>query len=371
MSKSIHIIALDVPFPLNYGGAIDMFYRIKALHTLGYKITLHCFEYGRGEPKELEKYASKVIYYPRKKSVLDWLSSTPFIVKSRQNNLLLQNLKRDNSPIIFEGIHTTSFLTDAELKNRIKLVRCHNIEHDYYNALAQRASGLKSIFYKSEAKKLAKYEAVLSEASALLVIQNKDLEHFNKINPNTHLLPASLPEIEVTEHRIVKDYMLFHGNLSVSENDYAAQWIIQNVSTKVEGIPLIIAGLNPSIELQNLCTINGIDLRSNLSQSEMDTLVSEAKIHVLYTNQATGLKLKLLSALQSNGAVIVSSEMISGTELGEHCLIANSAHEFVKHIQDCNLEPLNADAISKRMAQLNKTYNTVNNCKLIEQLCAN
>lgn len=369
MSKSIHIVTLDVPYPLNYGGAIDMFYRIKALHALGYEITLHCFEYGRGEQKELEKYTNEVIYYPRKKSVLNWLSSTPFIVKSRHNNHLLQNLKRDDSPILFEGIHTTSFLTDAELKNRIKLVRCHNIEHDYYNALAQRASGLKSIFYKSEAKKLAKYEAVLSEASALLVIQNKDLEHFNKINPNTHLLPASLPEIEVTEHRIVKDYMLFHGNLSVSENDHAAQWIIQNVSAKVEGIPVIIAGLNPSLELQNLCAKNEIDLRSNLSQEEMDSLVSEAKIHLLYTNQATGLKLKLLSALQSNGAVIVNSEMISGTDLGEHCLIANTANEFVKYIQDCNLTPLDTDTISTRISKLNKTYNTVNNCKLIETLC--
>ena len=200
MSNSIHIVALDVPFPLNYGGAIDMFYRIKALHQLGFKITLHCFEYGRGEQKELEKYTQEVIYYPRKKSVFNWFSSTPFIVKSRADKSLLSNLNSDDAPILFEGIHSTAFLNDTSLKDRIKLVRCHNIEQDYYNALAERAGGFKSIFYSTEAKKLAKYEAVLSEASALLVIQNTDLEHFKQVNANSHLLTASLPEIESNKH---------------------------------------------------------------------------------------------------------------------------------------------------------------------------
>ena len=139
MSKSIHIVALDVPLPLNYGGAIDIFYRIKALYQLGFNITLHCFEYGRGEQKDLERYTTRVIYYPRKKKVFDLFSSTPFIVKSRANKSLLAQLKGDNYPILFEGIHSTAFLNNIQLKNRIKLVRCHNVEHNYYSSLARRA----------------------------------------------------------------------------------------------------------------------------------------------------------------------------------------------------------------------------------------
>ena len=46
-NKRLHIVAFDVPFPANYGGAIDVFYKLKALHQLGIRITLHCFEYGR------------------------------------------------------------------------------------------------------------------------------------------------------------------------------------------------------------------------------------------------------------------------------------------------------------------------------------
>ena len=49
--QELHIVSFDVPFPPNYGGAVDVFYKIRALHKLGVKIHLHCFEYVRGKQK--------------------------------------------------------------------------------------------------------------------------------------------------------------------------------------------------------------------------------------------------------------------------------------------------------------------------------
>ena len=49
MNKHLHIVSFDVPYPPDYGGAIDVYYKLKALHEEGIKIYLHCFEYGRGE----------------------------------------------------------------------------------------------------------------------------------------------------------------------------------------------------------------------------------------------------------------------------------------------------------------------------------
>ena len=127
--KKLHIVCLDVPFPADYGGAIDMFYRIRALHKLGFELVLHVFEYGRGKQKELEKYG-EVNYYPRSRSVLHLLSSRPFIVQSRKNNRLLQNLLKDDAPILFEGIHTTWCLEHEAIQRRITFVRMHNVEHE-------------------------------------------------------------------------------------------------------------------------------------------------------------------------------------------------------------------------------------------------
>ena len=49
----LHIVSFDVPWPANYGGVIDVFYKVKALADLGIRLHLHCFEYGRGEAPEL------------------------------------------------------------------------------------------------------------------------------------------------------------------------------------------------------------------------------------------------------------------------------------------------------------------------------
>ncbi|MFZ9029038.1 MAG: hypothetical protein ACO2Z9_08480, partial [Crocinitomicaceae bacterium] len=141
MADHLHIVAFDVPYPADYGGAIDVFYRIKALHGLGIKVHLHCYEYGRGMPEELKEYVEDIQYYRRRKTVIDWLNKLPFIVKTRSNKFLIRNLLKDDAPILFEGIHTTYFIGDERLKNRIKIVRAHNIEHEYYSKLAEQASG--------------------------------------------------------------------------------------------------------------------------------------------------------------------------------------------------------------------------------------
>ncbi|HMX05330.1 MAG TPA: hypothetical protein PKE14_11715, partial [Chitinophagales bacterium] len=64
-SKHLHIISFNVPYPPDYGGVIDVFNKIKALHAEGIKIHLHCFEYGRNEAPELNAFCEHVYYYPR------------------------------------------------------------------------------------------------------------------------------------------------------------------------------------------------------------------------------------------------------------------------------------------------------------------
>jgi hypothetical protein len=54
-SKHLHIISFDVPYPANYGGVIDIYYKLKALKKQGIKIHLHCYGYGRTKAKAHEK----------------------------------------------------------------------------------------------------------------------------------------------------------------------------------------------------------------------------------------------------------------------------------------------------------------------------
>ena len=78
--KHLHIVSFNVPYPPDYGGVIDVFYKIKSLHDLGIKIYLHCFPYGREESEELNKICEKVYYYPRRKFYQAIYSNVPYIV---------------------------------------------------------------------------------------------------------------------------------------------------------------------------------------------------------------------------------------------------------------------------------------------------
>ncbi|MDX2359427.1 MAG: hypothetical protein QNK23_01380 [Crocinitomicaceae bacterium] len=364
--KHIHIIALDVPFPADYGGAIDMYFRIKALHELGFEIDLHCFEYGRGYPQELEEITSTVSYYRRDKNLTDWFSPFPFIVKTRRSSKLLNALLKDDSPILFEGIHSTFYLGDERLSDRIKIVRTHNVEHQYYAELAKKATGLKRIFYKSEARKLKKYEPILAKADHILAIQKNDFVHFKAFNHSVHLLPACTPPITGTAYTKTEPYCLFHGNLSVLENENAALWILESLGPL--NIELVIAGKNPSDRLREYCSDDGVDVIDNPNEEKMQELVQEARVHVLYTDQPTGLKLKLLNALNSSGHVIVNNKMVAGTQLGTYCQVKNTPKSFAHAVQLVMEKELSQEKFEERRSYLREHFDTKKNCELIERL---
>ena len=77
--KQLHIVSFDVPFPANYGGVIDVFYKIKSLHQEGVGVILHCFHYGRKKSEELESLCEKVYYYQRKMNWLGVFSKRPLL----------------------------------------------------------------------------------------------------------------------------------------------------------------------------------------------------------------------------------------------------------------------------------------------------
>src|SRR5687767_11189982 len=115
----LHVVAFDVPFPPNYGGIVDVFYKLVSLHAAGVKIIYHCFYYeGHNQPSdELNKYCSTLYYYPRRKQPLKLLGKWPYNVASRNNAELLQNLMRDDHPIFFDGLQTCFYLDHPALKH--------------------------------------------------------------------------------------------------------------------------------------------------------------------------------------------------------------------------------------------------------------
>jgi hypothetical protein len=359
-----------VPYPANYGGVIDVFYKIKNLHEAGVKIYLHCFEYGREHSVELEKYCETVHYYHRKTGFSSNLSRLPYTVKSRASEELAENLLKNDFPILFEVLHTCFLLDDERFKKRIKIYRHSNIEHEYYKHLAKgEKNKLKKAFLKIEARRLKKFESIVEHADLILAVNTADLTYFKTHYPKvkSEYLPSFHPHNSVNSKEGKGDYILYHANLSISENYLAAEWLIRNVFSKIN-FPVKIAGLNPPSHLISLINQHkNIVLIENPNDAEMQKLVEEAHIHTLFTQQATGLKLKLLNVLYAGRFVICNNEMLAGTEFksDKALVISNTPTEFSKAIEDYFTKSFGKEELQQRTQLVANFDNKKNTQKLL------
>ena len=361
----LHIIAFDVPYPANYGGVIDVFYRVKALSEAGVKVHLHCFEYGRGE-QEILKRCHEVKYYKRDTSFVKQLSLTPFIVNSRRSETLVQDLLKDEYPILCEGLHTTAVLLDKRLKNRNIYVRAHNVEHDYYKGLGDSEKwGWKKLFYLAEAWKLKRYESILKDSTGIFAISRQDADYFSKKYDKVTLVPGFNAADSVCSETGRGEYVLYHGNLSVRENEDAAKWLIENVFSELD-LRCIVSGLNPSERLKKLADkYSNVTLVANPDDAEMIDLLRQAQVNILVTNQPTGLKLKLLNALYNGRFCLVNSDMVKGTSLDSLCVVADDSEQMITQIKRLMEEDFTEDDIEERDEQMRQLYDNESNAQRI------
>jgi hypothetical protein len=368
----LHIISFSIPYPPNYGGVIDVFYKLRALHAQGIKIHLHCYEYDRERASELQKYCTSVHYYKRRTGLLSAFSFKPYIVSSRRSEELLNNLLNDDYPILFEGLHTCYYLADKRLRNRTKIYRESNIEHHYYyNLYLVEKNLFKKLYFLLASVKLRWYEAVLRHATLMLVVSQKDAEYLRKrFNDNTvHFLPSFHGNDGIRSITGHGNYALYHGNLSIAENYKAAGYLIKEVFNDLD-MELVIAGLNPPEHLKTLAAgRKNIRILGNPDDDEMFSLIEKAHVNVLVTFQATGLKLKLLNTLYNGRFVLVNKAMLNGTGLDDLCVIANDSLDLKKSLAEISMKDFEEDQMVIRSARLQKNYcNEVNAKRLIDYI---
>jgi hypothetical protein len=369
LEKHLHIVSFDVPYPANYGGVIDVYYKLKALHAEGVKVHLHCFEYGRAEALTLESLCEKVFYYKRNMSKKLLFNTLPFVVVTRSSEKLIENLLRDKHPILFEGLHSCFHLSDERLSGRIKIVRTHNIEHDYYKNLENvEKSFFRKTYFKMEAKKLERFEKLLSKADHIAAISASDTKELSGRYKNVHHITAFHPNEEVKIRDGKGSFCLYHGNLEVGENNEAAMYLVNEVFSKIR-TPLIIAGRKPSADLMNAASrYRHIQIKANINTQEIDDLIRDAQINVLPTFQATGIKLKLLAALFNGRYCVVNSPMVVNTGLESLCHIKDSSEEMAEEIKKIVELPFDMKEKQKREAILLDSFSNKKNVKKLIEL---
>ena len=364
--KHLHIVTHDVPWPADYGGVIDLFYKLKALHELGVSIHLHCFTQGRPPQNELNKYCSTVTYYPRKNNISRFSFRLPFIVNSRANATLIRNLQKDDHPVLLEGIHCTYHLSHGDLKNRKVLVRLHNAEFEYYKQLAKQETGLlKKFYFLYESRLLKKYEKAIANKAIFMAVSKQDVDLYQHYfsAKDIHYLPVFLPFTLAAGKEGKGCFCLYHGNLAINENEEAAIWLLRNVFNKLT-IPFVIAGKGPSKKLQSLAHGHQHTcLVMDPSHTEMQDLIAKAHVHVLPSLNNTGIKLKLLNALFNGRHCLVNEAAVNGSGLEKYCHITEDAVSFQKKTEELYSMPFTEQEMQERQDLLQTTYNNEANAR--------
>lgn len=346
-----------------------MYFKARALAALGARVHLHCFEYGRGRSADLESFCASVHYYRRHTGKHQLLSALPYVVVSRRSELLMERLLMDDHPILFEGLHSCHALGDPRLHGRRRLVRAHNVEHDYYSALAKaEGNAFRRTYFINEARKLHRFEPVLSEADHILAISPKDQAYFARHFKQVAHVPAFHPcdRVEVADG--LGDFAFYHGALGVAENDQAALFLVRKV---FPGLPvrLVIAGSGAGAELRReVARCPNVELRGDIPTGEIQRLVRAAQVNVLPTFQATGIKLKLLLCLYTGRHVVCNTPMVEGTDLAGLCHVHDDPEAMRTSILACMGKPANGQALEERSRVLEERFSNHRNAERILRL---
>jgi hypothetical protein len=370
LEKHLHIISFDVPYPVSHGGFYDLFYKITALHQQGIRIHLHCFENEREQQPELEQYCTEVHYYPRQCGHKGFSHKLPYIVASRISTKLEEVLLKDSYPILLEGVHCTFLLHNEKFSNRKIILRLHNVEYQYYRQLFRSCPSLfRKAYYLYESKLLKQYEATIANKAMILAVADKDARTYRQEfgARNIASLPVFLPFNDISSPEGIGCFCLYHGNLSVPENEKAALWLLKKVFNDLK-VPLVIAGKNPSPKLERIALQHPhACLVGDPSEQEMQDMIGKAQINILPSFNNTGIKLKLLNALFNGRHCVVNDATVQSTGLESACHIGTNANAFKSLIMQLYYQPFAEEEIRLRQKLLLSNFDNNRNAQRLIQ----
>ena len=109
------------------------------------------------------------------------------------------------------------------------------------------------------------------------------------------------------------------------------------------------------------------EMVANPDDDKLNDLIQNAHVNIFFTNQATGLKLKLLNALYNGRFVLTNDKMLSGSNLNKLCILANGIPEMKVQLAELMRQRFTTVMKIERQVHLQTIYMNGDNVeKLIE-----
>jgi hypothetical protein len=365
----ILIVSGFFPFPSFFGGAYDVFERIKGLKSLGFEIDLICT--CKTIPKKedidfVKIYIEELFLVKRKNRLVDLFNIKPLQVISRSE---LKNVVLDKkyNYTILESECVGLILENKSLRTDEIIVRVHNNESKYFKELANSThSFFNKLYYFQESFKYNYFSSnIFSKTDRLWFISKEELVQ-NEMNASMGYKSIHLPSPindAFLQQELSSKIVLFIGALFMPNNIEALLWYLDFVHPyllKVENYKLIIVGSTGDFTddyfRKKFKHYSSIELFFNVKN--LDLFYAQSTVFINPMIHGTGVKLKSMNAIVNGLPLAATTIGAEGIGLdSEMYFEANTPTEFITSILDIfNLSP--AEKQVKVSAAQNYLLNT-------------
>lgn len=225
----------------------------------------------------------------------------------------------------------------------------------------------KKIFYKTESKKLKKFEKIIINADHILAISPFEYNYFNKTYAvNSNYVPAFHQNSIVQKLSNFGEYAFYHGDLRIADNIKAVRYLIR-IFSKLTHKLIIAGGTINDLLIDEISKYDQIKFEKIESNEHLIKMLNNAHINVLPTFQKTGIKLKLINSLFNSRFCLVNEAMIENTGLEELCEVSNSIESFRNKIDILFKTSYSENQRAARIKTL-KRFDNMANAQLIVEL---
>ncbi len=213
--------------------------------------------------------------------------------------------------IIADGINFYPLIKKQYKKSKIIYI-ANNFETDLALDLAKLHKGFVSFCYYLQYLKMKFAEKDLFKiVDKIICISTSDYKTISKLQPEKTLLCPHNITPKFVENRIYSQSLLFAGSISFPPNRDAVRYICEELAEKIPDIKILITGTNKN-DIPKKWLKNNIEFLGFVSNEKLEELYKTTGGFICPINFGSGIKIKILEALQYNMPIFATEKSLSG-----------------------------------------------------------
>jgi hypothetical protein len=228
------------------------------------------------------------------------------------------------------------------------VLRAQNVESDLWAATARRGRGLRGLFLRREARKLASWEGrAVRRVAATLALTAEDADRLRELaggGGKVGVVRAAFPALPPGAGRLEGDpAVTLFGSRGWLPNEEATAWFVAEIWPEVcarsPGATLHLFGAPPHLERPAIVP--------HPSPADSGEVYAPGSILAVPLRIASGVRIKILEAWARGVPVVATPAALAGLEAedGREALVARDAGEFAAAISQIHREPELAAAL--------------------------